>query len=1049
MTTEGSVLEIGKASRAWLPGVLVVVLAFLTASFLARNSDLWFHLAAGRLVAGGQLFAPADPFAYTAPGPWVDRSWLFDLGLYALHGVLGGTGLVVLKALLVAGLAAVLLRIRRDGAVWLPALCTSLAILAMSPRLQLQPVCVSYFLLGLTFWLLWRGQARPGVGGYPWLLMIFALWANVDEWSLLGPLLAGLFWLGERLGGERRTPGWLLPAGLAVCLLNPGTYHAFTLPAELSPVTWSSGLRQDPRFGRLFASPWRSGSLRPADLAYFALTALGVLSFLLHRPGRRDWRLVVWLPLAVLAGWQARAIPFFAVVAAPITALNLQDALAGRTRQARYLALAGRLSLILALLAAIGWTGLGWQIGAGKETGPIAWGIRADPSLQHLAESMNDWRGRGLLREGERVFAVAPEVAHYGAWFSAGERHFFDHRFDLFRGTARDYEKVCQALLPGLGSETEADWRQVLRDHHVGVVVLFSDQARLFASSAALSAQPETWTLLHVAGQAVVFGWDPARAKGGFAAQALDAERLAFGPPDERASRELPAAPGRGLEHLPSRATFWERLLGPPPPPTWESAAATVYLHRFEVSDAGQGGQQMRASLAACAASLAGLAALPPGIPLLASQAYSSRSVLYPDAASSTFLVRDQLGPFFRHLADRSPALPLLAVRAARRAVAAHPRDSNAWLRLGQAYLLLRDGTCERSAEGTLPPLTQLRFVQIVTALEEAVRLDPDLEVAHHELGYLYGERNAVDKALEHRRAELRLGRRAGKRPGESGEEAAHRLGLVERDVAKLELLVRELRDKYARSSRALGGQRVQQAQMALQLGLAGQALEEVLLPTPGDLLGLPGVKLELELLLLQGRADEVREPLHDPRLHASKHALPPVELPPPRYPDGTVVHPVPYQWPAWEWLEVLRGSAVGDYESARESLRTIRAGLRAGGDRLKQRLADLEEGQPKLLGGLMSGPSPFLPAYSAGALVRMLERKTTLEHAGPAWRAQEADLCAIEGLLALEQGATQEARAAFAEARRISAAGIAFAAAPIVGGYWPKLGRQVAGAPR
>src|SRR5262249_36691111 len=33
--------------------LLVLVLAFLAASFLARNSDLWFHLATGRLLAAG------------------------------------------------------------------------------------------------------------------------------------------------------------------------------------------------------------------------------------------------------------------------------------------------------------------------------------------------------------------------------------------------------------------------------------------------------------------------------------------------------------------------------------------------------------------------------------------------------------------------------------------------------------------------------------------------------------------------------------------------------------------------------------------------------------------------------------------------------------------------------------------------------------------------------------------------------------------------------------------------------------------------------------
>src|SRR5690348_12286356 len=48
-----------------LLALLVVILAFLTASFLAHNSDLWFHLATGRLLAHGQFSFGTDPFAYT------------------------------------------------------------------------------------------------------------------------------------------------------------------------------------------------------------------------------------------------------------------------------------------------------------------------------------------------------------------------------------------------------------------------------------------------------------------------------------------------------------------------------------------------------------------------------------------------------------------------------------------------------------------------------------------------------------------------------------------------------------------------------------------------------------------------------------------------------------------------------------------------------------------------------------------------------------------------------------------------------------------------
>jgi hypothetical protein len=98
--------------------ILVLALAFLAASFPARNSDLWFHLATGRLLANGEFSFGSDPFAYTTQQVyWACHSWLFDWALFALRGWIGDAGLVVLKAFFVTALAALLYRIRRpDGA---------------------------------------------------------------------------------------------------------------------------------------------------------------------------------------------------------------------------------------------------------------------------------------------------------------------------------------------------------------------------------------------------------------------------------------------------------------------------------------------------------------------------------------------------------------------------------------------------------------------------------------------------------------------------------------------------------------------------------------------------------------------------------------------------------------------------------------------------------------------------------------------------------------------------------------------------------------------
>src|SRR5262245_21633870 len=144
-----------------LVSCLVLAFAFLVSSFTARNSDFWLHLATGRLLANGEYRFGVDQFTYTsAEAYWVNHAWLFDLALYWTYQALVGSGLVVLKALSITALAWLLLRVRRPGTdAALPAACALLALLAMSPRLLLQPACASLLLLGLSFYLLWRPHA--------------------------------------------------------------------------------------------------------------------------------------------------------------------------------------------------------------------------------------------------------------------------------------------------------------------------------------------------------------------------------------------------------------------------------------------------------------------------------------------------------------------------------------------------------------------------------------------------------------------------------------------------------------------------------------------------------------------------------------------------------------------------------------------------------------------------------------------------------------------------------------------------------------------------
>jgi tetratricopeptide (TPR) repeat protein len=801
-----------------LLATLVVGFAFLAASFPARNSDLWLHLAAGRLLASGEYVFGHDPFAYTTEGVyWANHAWLSDLALYVGYRTLGGAGLVALGAAGVALLAALLLCISRGvGPFWVAGGCVLLAVLAMSPRLLLQPACASLVLLAVCLWLLTRG----GRALY-FLPAVVVLWVNVDEWFLLGPLTVALFAGGQLLAppDSPRVPAWLVPACLVACLFSPHHYHALTLPDELSPAVWGSGLRHDVRFAPLFASPWRWEPLARVHLAawaFFVLLALCLFSFAVNRPARRSGRLPVALGFALLAAWQVRLVPFFAVIAGPITALNLREVLA-----ARPLTALGRPAVLVASLALIALAWPGWLQGFQRRDRALKWDVVPDPSLKRMAETLTRWRREGALPTGARTFAVHPEAAHYLAWFAPGEKSFLDARFRLFVPVADDYLRVCRAVgmaggkASAEGNDSPSEGEGVLRTYDiVGLVVYDPDLRRLGPALKTVSRSSGRWAILRIDGKALFLRRAGRSLIPGLAS--FDTGRAAFAPEEDEA---LPPAPGNGPAALARPRAWWDAYLERPGRSSWEADAAAVYLRLFG-EDAGR--QRARQQVAVRARHMAGQVGCLAG---------------GGSAGGVALGLLDEV--FVPDLGRREAALPLLAVRAARRAVAADPTDASAWFVLANAYLALDRTTAEAFPQGQgfgFGLLDEVRYVQTVTALVQAVNLDPELAAAHGMLARLFQERGYLDLALEHRRAELELARRAGPLPGEDGEAFAGRLHGLEEAFREIEAAVMAGENRFVVHSDTLAADPLARARLAVELGLADKALDEVLLRSHPDL---------------------------------------------------------------------------------------------------------------------------------------------------------------------------------------------------------------------
>jgi hypothetical protein len=1041
--------------------LVVVLLAFLVALFPAYNGEFFLHAAAGRLIAEGRFPFGADPFTSTTAGErWVNHSWLFDLFVFENYrfGDFGGSVLVVLKALLVAFTALLMLgAARRPGAsAWVPACCVGLAVLALSPRVFLQPVILSYVLLALTLALLLRPGPR---GRVVWLLPpLFALWVNLDAWFFLGPLTVGLYLLGEvlqehfgpaRPEADRPAPGALrrlalvLLVGLAACLLNPYHVYAFRLPPHMLPASAGPALSQDAEFRRLYLLPFESAyfksnlGLSAAGVAYFPLLLLGLASFALTAGAVRWGRVLVWLVFAVLSGLHVRAIPFFAVVAGPITALNFLDFAAARWGAAprfeggwRGWAVAGRaLSLIVAvvlLVAAVP----GWLQAQPYRYRRVGWVVHVDPSLKEAALQFQKWREQGVVGKDDVLFHVSSDVASYLAWFCPGQRGFIDHRVPLFAAAGEDFVKARKALSgedrleEPAGAEWDRPespgWRDVFRRRGVRWLVFHTPDAYVARSTLAqLLSNPEEFPVCYYQGRTAIFGWRDVerdkKAPDPYKDLRVNFGRLAFGPGAQ-------PAPPQGAGREPESYEWWMGLWKAPPGHDEGSDSAVLHSTRFDTHSQFWIKRNVRNWESLFFADAVGLAVLPGGA--LPNGALLPFRMLYaytppPDGKPGPFTILDQIAHrlaegYVRSEDTGPPSALYLAVRAARRSLAANPDDGRTWLVLGEAYYNLANRTREGARGRLLPHVPMVRQTQIAAAFHRALnlKLTPgEQQYAHRRLVNLYQEQKFIEPAARHYRKYLVAFQEAGPPPGQEkpfNEEVER----MEKEAKRREREVKTSLDQY--EVQAANKPVLQKVYVAMQYGLADKALDLLLNADPKDLqesrAGAPmmtGAMLEINLLMSLGRAAEVRDVFSTIKPES----------------EGAFGTNRVVGLPAIGWARVQLAAVDGDYEAADKHLAEL---LDFVASAASAQLGMIGMYQPRAGAPPLSKDEMF--ALGAGQL--LLEQTAATRGIWETWRLppafaklgatngialglleQETALHTIRGWLALEAGRVDDAR--------------------------------------
>ncbi|MGH7170555.1 MAG: hypothetical protein ACRELG_09790, partial [Gemmataceae bacterium] len=613
----------------------------------------------------------------------------------------------------------------------------------------------------------------------------------------------------------------------------------------------------------------------------------------------------------------------------------------------------------------------------------------------HTADKLRHWRQSGQLPAASRGFLSHWSLVHYCAWFCPEEKGFLDPRFALFRDVASEYEEICRALNPALDWEKgqpAGDWRSQLRARHITHLVLYDPSlARLLPAVGQLADKQNDWTLLDIDGQALILGWRDGERALPSGVPILDADRAAFTENDMM----IPPVPGRGPGREPLPDDFWSHFGKPIAPSSWQTEAAGVLLYYFEARASRQRQERARQCFG-WAVAMTGVAARPAG----ALDALGRLAVSIAQAPS-----------FPQDVEQQPPALPLLAVRAARGALARNPDDADAALHLGRAYLALAGRTTERTLLGSFQALADLRHIQIVAALEKSLLRNPDTLPAHEVLARLYEGRGFLDAALDHRLRAVRLAHQAV--PGADPKEFARRLEQMDNAVKMLERRVGDSRNEFRLRTRTLRSEPTRKAEIALRMGLARLALDDILMPESAVLLGGEGIRLQLRLQLMLGRTHGVRVQLHDPDFQAHRADLGAVTL------SDAGNSAKSYRLRAYEWFLLCQTAADGNYEEVEMVLKTLLDIPPS------QRAALVVKGLESALPGMLGTEMALSAGRSSGFAQTLAHRKRVeaaqllriaSSHAKEQARAQ-GDLLLLAGMLALERGQPRAAESSFQRA--------------------------------
>ncbi|HEV7428591.1 MAG TPA: hypothetical protein VGQ46_19720 [Thermoanaerobaculia bacterium] len=267
------------------------VLAAIAAVAPIRSYDYFWHLTTGRWIVEHYSIPRFDPLTLASGHvPWINGEWLYQIVLYALHGIGGDAGISIISALLAAAIFAIAILITsQDAGVAL--LIAGVAFAGASDRLGVRPAAAAALLIVIAIGLLAsRLRLVPLTIAYAVLTIV---WINVHPSALLAPVLALICVLQTRSAGAPSALRSLIAAAASAIalLINPYGWNAILAPLRLTSEIHS---------GAFVNAEWLPSTFAFFPLLYITIGAV-VLIFLGADKRANAWRFVIFVLLAALA----------------------------------------------------------------------------------------------------------------------------------------------------------------------------------------------------------------------------------------------------------------------------------------------------------------------------------------------------------------------------------------------------------------------------------------------------------------------------------------------------------------------------------------------------------------------------------------------------------------------------------------------------------------------------------------------------------------------------------------------------------------------------